>query len=277
MSDKKKKGKRREKEALKPGTPPAPKWQPKSPEAAPPAAPPKPAETPVPEKVEPAKTEPPKAAAAPKTGLGHALTLLENAILAVGFTFIFGSMILGFIMPGMLLYIREIIAQAIDVIVSPITRAMPFYIVVLAIATIVTVFSTFIQKYTMDWELMRRVTLKNQLLSKELREAQLAGNKTKVKKLQDEQMAGMQEQTQLTKMQFKPMGFLALISFPLFIWAWWYLSYHMDLTMTFPFAGVVTLAQGAFLVFPWWVIWSILCSFSLSYVVRKAFNVGITT
>jgi uncharacterized membrane protein (DUF106 family) len=141
----------------------------------------------------------------------------------------------------------------------------------------VAVFSTFIQKYTMDWDLMRRVTEKNRALQKEMREAQLSGNKAKLKKLQEDQMAGMQEQTSLTKMQFKPMGFLAIISVPLFIWAYWYLSKNPDLSMIFPFAGTVKLISGGFIIFPWWIIWSLLCSMAISQVIRKAFNVGIST
>jgi uncharacterized membrane protein (DUF106 family) len=171
---------------------------------------------------------------------------------------------------------RNAVASAVDLIISPITSTMPFYIVVLAIAAIVTVFSTFIQKYTMDWELMRHVTEKNRALQKEMREAQLAGNKAKLKKLQDDQLAGMQEQTALTKMQFKPMGFLAIISVPLFIWAYWYLSLNPSLTMVFPFTGTVTLISGGFFIFPWWILWSLLCSLAIGQIIRKAFNVGMS-
>jgi uncharacterized membrane protein (DUF106 family) len=78
-------------------------------------------------------------------------------------------------------------------------------------------------------------------------------------------------------MQFKPMGFLAIISVPLFIWAYWYLSKHPDLTMVFPFAGTVTLITGGFFIFPWWILWSLLCSMAIGQIVRKAFNVGMST
>ncbi len=223
----------------------------------------------VPEKATPAKPEAAKEQTK-KDSRKKLFNLIENGILVFGFLIMFGSIFLAN-------EVRPIVAGTVNVIVAPITATMPFYIVVLAIAAIVTVLSTFIQKYTMDWELMRRVTQKNQMLSKEMREAQLAGNKAKVKKLQEEQMAGMQDQTQLSKQQLKPMGFLMIISIPLFFWAYWYLSEHPDLTMVFPFAGTVTLLQGAFFIFPWWIVWSMLCSFGISQVVRKAFNVGIAS
>jgi uncharacterized membrane protein (DUF106 family) len=263
MSDSKKKGKRRA-DAIKsaPVKPEDRKFEtqipgvnaPAKPEPEPEAAESRPAAAPKPE--------------APKAKKGI-LNTIENGILIFGFMVMFASMFLN--------DFRNAIAQAVDVIVSPITSAMPFYIVVLAIAAIVTVFSTFIQKYTMDWELMRRVTEKNRTLQKEMREAQLAGNKAKLKKLQDDQLTGMQEQTALTKMQFKPMGFLAIISVPLFIWAYWYLSLNSGLSMVFPFADKVTLISGGFFIFPWWIIWSLLCSMAIGQIIRKAFNVGITT
>jgi uncharacterized membrane protein (DUF106 family) len=268
MSESKKKGKRRA-DAIKsaPTKPEDRKYEPEIPVV---TAPGKPAAV-APEA--PAESKPASPAAKPEEPKKkkRVIDTIENGILIFGFMVMFGSMFLG--------DFRTVVAQAVDVIVSPITGTMPFYIVVLAIAAIVTVFSTFLQKYTMDWELMRRVTEKNRALQKEMREAQLSGNKAKLKKLQDDQMAGMQEQTALTKMQFKPMGFLAIISVPLFIWAYWYLSNpsHPALTMVFPFAGEVHLASGGFFIFPWWILWSLLCSMAIGQVVRKAFNVGIAT
>jgi len=267
MSDNKKKGRKRGAGAAKPepATPESGTPEPRKFEASVPVKEPEI----TPEKAEPAKPATAKTEAK-KDSRKKLLNLIENGVLIFGFLIMFGSVFLAN-------EVRPIVAGTVNVIVAPITATMPFYIVVLAIAAIVTVFSTFIQKYTMDWELMRRVTLKNQLLSKEMREAQLAGNKAKVKKLQEEQMAGMQDQTQLSKQQLKPMGFLMIISIPLFFWAYWYLSEHPDLTMVFPFAGTVTLMDGAFFIFPWWIVWSIMCSFGISQVIRKAFNVGIAS
>jgi len=267
MSDNKKKGRKRGAgaPATEPSKPESDKAGPQNFEAAMPVKEPEiTAEKAEHEKPVTAKTE------AQKDSRKKLLNLIENGVLVFGFLIMFGSIFLAN-------EVRPIVAGTVNVIVAPITATMPFYIVVLAIAAIVTVFSTFIQKYTMDWELMRRVTLKNQMLSKEMREAQLAGNKAKVKKLQEEQMAGMQDQTQLSKQQLKPMGFLMIISIPLFFWAYWYLGEHPDLTMVFPFAGTVTLLQGAFFIFPWWIVWSMLCSFGISQIIRKAFNVGIAS
>ncbi len=152
---------------------------------------------------------------------------------------------------------------------------MPFWIAVLIIATIVTVFSTIIQKYTMDWELSRRVMQKNQAIQKEYKEAQLSGDKKRLKKLEEERMSMMEDQAEMSKQQLKPMGFIVFVSIPLFWWAYWYLLQpaQAGMTMIFPMLGTVKLTDG-FLLFPYWVWWSLLCSLAISSVVRKALNTG---
>lgn len=270
MSDNKKKGKRRGAGSPAPGPAKPEAEKPEKFEASVPVKAPEISPEAKPEKAAPAVKPETAPADAKRQSWKKIIDMIQNGVLIFGFLIMFGSMFLAN-------EVRPIVAGTVDVFVGPIIATMPFYIVVLAIAAIVTFLSTFIQKYTMDWELMRRVTLKNQALSKEMREAQLSGNKAKLKKLQEEQLAGMQDQTQLSKQQLKPMGFLMIVSVPLFFWAFDYLSKHPDLTMVFPFAGTVTLLDGAFFIFPWWIVWSMLCSFGISQVIRKAFNVGIAT
>jgi uncharacterized membrane protein (DUF106 family) len=264
MSDRKTKGKRRaDAEKSAPRKPEERKYEPEIAGVNAPAKPAPVSETADEDRPVTVARPPPKKK---KEGL---IDKIEMGVLIFGFAVMFASMFW--------MDFRNMVAQSVDFIISPITSTMPFFIVVLAIAAIVTVVSTFLQKYTMDWDLMRYVTEKNRALQKEMREAQLSGNKAKMKKLQDEQMAGMSEQTELTKMQFKPMGFLAIISVPLFIWAYWYLSMNPTLSMVFPFAGQIPLISGGFFIFPWWILWSLLCSMAIGQVIRKAFNVGIST
>lgn len=192
---------------------------------------------------------------------------VQIIVLIVGFGITFGSAIVP--------EIRTVVAAGVDVIVSPITSHMPFYIVVLVIAAIVTFFANFIQKYTMDWELVRRIQEKSRAIQKQYREAQLSGDKKKIERAQQEQMAMMEEQTQMTKMQFMPMGFIMVISGPLFFWAFWWLGNNPALTMVFPFWGVKTLMDSVW-IFQYWIIWSFICSFGISNVIRKTFNVGVS-
>lgn len=193
---------------------------------------------------------------------------IERILLIAGFGIMIGSIFL----PAQF---RNALAEGVNFIVSPITSTMPFYICVLVIAIIVTVASTFIQKYTMDWSLYRRVTAKNQAFQKEYREAQVAGNKNKLKKLEEDRMSMLEDQAAMSKQQFKPMGFILIISIPLFWWAYWFLSTPgAPVTMNFPFWGAKNM-NDVLLIFPYWIVWSILCSLAISTVIRKTFNVGV--
>lgn len=201
---------------------------------------------------------------------GGIANTIEKVILVIGFGIFIGSI---FLPPAF----RDTMSMTVNAIVSPINNTMPFWIAVLIIATIVAVFSTIIQKYTMDWELSRRVMQKNQAIQKEYKEAQLSGDKKRLKKLEEERMSMMEDQAEISKQQLKPMGFIVFVSIPLFWWAFWYLSTQQpNLTMIFPMLGMVKLTDG-FLLFPYWVWWSLLCSLATSSVVRKALNTGSVT
>ena len=201
---------------------------------------------------------------------GGIFDTIQKVILALGFLILIGSI---FLPPQF----RNTMSMGVNLIVSPINSTMPFWIAVLIIATIVTVFSTIIQKYTMDWELSRRVMQKNMAMQKEFKEAQLSGNKKKLKQLEEERMSMMEDQAEMSKQQLKPMGFIVFVSIPLFWWAFWYLTTQQpNMTMIFPMFGTVKLT-GSFLIFPYWVWWSLLCSLSISSVVRKALNTGVVT
>jgi uncharacterized membrane protein (DUF106 family) len=209
-----------------------------------------------------------KKGAGPKKKKGGIADTIEKIILVIGFGIFIGSI---FLPPAF----RDTMSATVNIIVSPINSTMPFWIAVLIIATIVTVFSTIIQKYTMDWELSRRVMQKNQAIQKEYREAQLSGDKKKLKRLEEERMSMMEDQAEMSKQQLKPMGFIVFVSIPLFWWAYWYLLQpaQAGMTMIFPLIGTVKLTDG-FLIFPYWVWWSLLCSLAISSVVRKALNTG---
>jgi uncharacterized membrane protein (DUF106 family) len=202
-------------------------------------------------------------------GFGDIWKKIELVILALGFGVLLLSLVGG-------MMFRDMVAGAVNVIISPITTTMPFHIVILVMAIIVTVCSSLIQKYTMDWDLVRRVQEKGKVFQKEFREAQLSGNKHKMKKLEEDRMAMMEEQASMSKQQLKPLAYVTLISLPLFVWAFWYLSQpqNADLSMTFPFWGTHKFIDTAF-IFQWWIVWSIICSLSIAQVIRKAFNVGV--
>lgn len=199
---------------------------------------------------------------------GGIVNTIQNVILVLGF----GLFIASIVLPASF---RDTMSSYVNIIVSPINATMPFYIAVMIIATIVTAASTLIQKYTMDWDLYRRVMRRNQTYQKEFQEARLKGDKKKLKNLEQEQLSMMQDQSEMSKQQLKPMGFIVFVSIPLFWWAYWYLQQpaQAGMTMIWPLIGTVTLTDG-FLIFPYWVWWSLICSMAISSIIRKALNTG---
>lgn len=200
-----------------------------------------------------------------KGGIGSTIMYI---VMILGFGISFGSVLLP---PSF----RDTLALIVNFVVEPLSDRVPFYLIVMIFAIVVTVFSTILQKYTMDWDLIKRVNQKVTALTKERREAQIAGDKERLKKLDQEQLSLADDQMAMTKEQFKPMGFIVFVSIPLFWWMFWFLTTkHSDMTMMFPFFDAVKLTAVGFF-FPNWIWWSILCSFTISYIVRKALNVGM--
>jgi uncharacterized membrane protein (DUF106 family) len=49
-----------------------------------------------------------------------------------------------------------------------------------------------------------------------------------------------------------------------------------DVIMTLPLMGEVDFKTGSAIVFPVWIIWYMVCSFSFSNIIRKALNIQTT-
>ncbi|WAI01872.1 DUF106 domain-containing protein [Methanogenium organophilum] len=156
-------------------------------------------------------------------------------------------------------------------------------IMILILASITGCYSSLLQKYTIDYEKMQAVQAKMKEFQKIYREAQLAGDEKKLKKLNDKRARMMEEQMQMSQEQFKPMGWILIVTVPIFIWLLWSMS---DLqaafdagtiaalpTITFPYIGEVAINAVAFFL-PSWILWYMICSICLSQVIRKALNIG---
>ncbi|MDL5501617.1 MAG: EMC3/TMCO1 family protein, partial [Candidatus Methanoperedens sp.] len=79
---------------------------------------------------------------------------------------------------------REIIGHLMDTILKPLLGWLPIHMIIFALAAFTGLYASLIQKYTMDWGLMKRVQEKSKIIQKEMREAQLSNNTQKIKKLE---------------------------------------------------------------------------------------------
>ncbi|MFZ2410089.1 MAG: DUF106 domain-containing protein [Candidatus Methanoperedens sp.] len=191
---------------------------------------------------------------------------LNKLALFLGIFLMLGVMII----PGFM----DKVGNIMDALLSPLISLLPLHMIIFVLAAITGLYASLIQKYTMDWELMRRVQEKMKNIQKEFRQAQLSNNAAKVKKLQEQQAQMMGDQMEMMKQQFKPMLYISIISIPLFFWVYLIISRNPDATMLFPFWGEQRLTDKLFGPFQYWLFWYFLCSIPVSQMTRKALNIG---
>lgn len=181
-----------------------------------------------------------------------------------------------FLMFGIIVFpnMRSVIGNMVGTVLNPLQAFLPIHVIIFILAAITGLYASLIQKYTMDWDMMRRVQYKMKNMQKELREAQLSNNAQKMKKLETQRAEMMGDQMEMMKQQFKPMLYISIISIPLFFWVYLVISQHPDASMVFPFWGAQNLTHTVFGPFQYWLFWYFLCSIPVSQITRKALNIG---
>jgi uncharacterized membrane protein (DUF106 family) len=195
---------------------------------------------------------------------------IEQILLVIGFSLMFGIMILG-------QSFRQSVGQTVGILMNPVLAIVGqhnFHIVLLVMAAITGTYASLIQKYTIDWNLTRDIQERMKEFQKKMREAQLSQNTDMLKKLQDQQKDVMAEQMEMSKQQFKPMAYISIISIPLLYWVYYYISGHESSTMIFPFWGKQLLTSHAFGPLTHWLYWYLICSFGISQLIRKILKIG---
>jgi uncharacterized membrane protein (DUF106 family) len=181
--------------------------------------------------------------------------------------------------------LRDGIGAAMDMILGPIVQGtdISWLVVILVLSVVTGLYSSLLQKYTIDYEKMQRVQTRMRDFQKEFREAQLSGDEKKIKKINEKRDKMMQEQLEMSQEQFKPMSYIMVITVPIFLWLLYVVSvtrgvivgtYPYDMgSIVFPYIGIVNFVDVAFLL-PSWILWYMLCSLTLSQVIRKTLNIG---
>jgi len=181
---------------------------------------------------------------------------------------------MGMILTYSIAPIREGVGSAMDAVLGPLAGYMPFYILIILLSAATGLYSSIIQKYTIDYERMTEVQEKMKVFQREFREAQLSGDEKKIKRLDAKRDRVMKEQLELSPQQFTPMAYILIITVPIFFWLLFRLGVAPEATITMPFFGTHTLADAVLGPVPAWILWYMMCSLSVSQVVRKALNIG---
>ena len=170
--------------------------------------------------------------------------------------------------------IRSGVGAALDVVLGPLAGMMPFYILIIFLSAVTGIYSSIIQKYTIEYERMTESQEKMKIFQREFREAQLSGDEKKIKKLDAKRDRVMKEQLELSQQQFTPMAYILIITVPIFFWLLFRMGVTPDAVITLPFFGSHTLTDAILGPVPAWILWYMICSLSISQVVRKALNIG---
>jgi uncharacterized membrane protein (DUF106 family) len=172
-------------------------------------------------------------------------------------------------------WLRAGVGQAIDALFSPLVDGfnIPFYVLIIILSSLTGLYASIIQKYTIDYEKMTEVQERMKEFQTEYREAQLSQDEKKIKKLEAKKDRVMKEQLEMSQQQFKPMAYILVLSVPIFFWLLFRLN-QIKSTITLPYIGTVGLHDAAVWIIPAWMIWYMICSVTLSQVIRKSLNIG---
>jgi len=171
--------------------------------------------------------------------------------------------------------IRDGVGGILNGIFGPLVDVLgiPFFILIIILSTLTALYSSIIQKYTIDYEHMQEVQKRMKDFQKEYREAQLSQDEKKIKKLDAKKDRMMKEQLEMSQNQFKPMAYILILSVPIFFWLLFRLSAGQA-GMIMPFFGFHELTDPVLVIIPVWILWYMICSLTLSQVIRKSLNIG---
>jgi uncharacterized membrane protein (DUF106 family) len=172
--------------------------------------------------------------------------------------------------------IRVGVGAAMNVILGPVLDAgVPFFIMILVLSAVTGFYSSVIQKYTIDYDRMTEIQKRMREFQKEYREAQLSQDEKKIKKLEGRKDKMMQEQLEMSRQQFKPMAYILVLSVPIFFWLLYRLyDPAISRQIVLPLIGLRSLEQAALGPVPAWILWYMICSLTISQIIRKAMNIG---
>ena len=214
------------------------------------------------------------------------------------------AMIIGALLLGGIIFSKEFriaLGLLIDPFLSPLI-SLKFHITILILSVFTGLYSNLIQKYTVDHNRLRKIQKIVKEYQKEYMDAMKQNNKYKLKQLEKKKPEMQQLQSEMMGMQMRPMFYTFIVTIPIFAWLWEkavasyeiiygqmgkYGNITQELPEIFiksikpeffnivvPFSGKIHVTTVVF-IFPWWLFWYILCSITVSQIIKKALKIGI--
>ncbi|MFA9516985.1 DUF106 domain-containing protein [Halopenitus sp. H-Gu1] len=173
--------------------------------------------------------------------------------------------------------IRDFIASFDNIVLAPITNALPFYAVIIILAIVTGLYSTVLQSRLMDHEKMQAYQERMNDLKERKEAAKERGDDEALERIQEEQMEAAGDQLGMFKLQFRPTVWIMLITIPVFLWLRWKVrGGHLggdEAGMIVPLAGAVSWQDPLLGPMPTWIVWYFLCSMASRQIIQKTLNI----
>ena len=173
-------------------------------------------------------------------------------------------------------FLRTPVGQAMNVVLGGLVTVLhvPLFVTIIILSVITGSYSSLLLNRFVDQEQVKQSQTKMRDFQKVYREAQLAGDKGKLKKLENERAEVMELSMDVQAQTMRPMPYILIISLPLFGWLSYilyqpWLASYVPTTMTFPYFGTLEYTHGVILTFPVWLVWYLVCSLVFTQVIRK--------
>jgi uncharacterized membrane protein (DUF106 family) len=173
-------------------------------------------------------------------------------------------------------FLRDPIGEAMNYVIGGLVTVLhvPLFITVLLLSVITGAYSSLLLNRFVDQDQVKQSQTKMREFQKVYREAQLAGDKGKLKKLEKERAEVMELSMEVQAQTMRPMPYILIISLPLFGWLSFImykfpLQDYVSTTINLPYFGVLPYTHGVILGFPVWLVWYLVCSLVFTQVIRK--------
>lgn len=173
--------------------------------------------------------------------------------------------------------VRNVIASIDNIVLGPVTDALPFYAVILLLALVTGLYSTVLQDRLMDTEKLQKYKDRMEQLKERKEAAKERDDDEALERIQEEQMDAAGDQLGMFKLQFRPMVWIMLLTIPVFLWLRWKVrGGHLSVGGTdliVPLAGAVSWQQPLFGPMSTWIVWYFLCSMASRQLIQKTLNI----
>jgi len=177
---------------------------------------------------------------------------------------------------------RNLVGNAVDVILAPVLSILPFYAVIMIIAIATGLYSTLLRVALMDMDKMGEYREQMEAVKERREAAKERGDEEALDEIQEEQMEMMGDQLGMFKEQFRPMVWIMFLTIPAFLWMYWVVGYrgseahHEIESLVIPLAGNVDWTTAILGPIQVWIVWYFLCSMAFQQVIQKGLNIDMT-